>query len=217
MARRSTTCKRCVQFVDVWKQSLTSNSHGCGACKNVFDASCWSSNLTKAHQSKNRDLVCSECRQRGFVTGKYTDYQCEDCGEVFGCKKFKKHVLQNAQRQKTSRRICIDCTQKLRCCICKVAYKRESWTKNERSNHAARGTRLVCQTCRASGFHAFSIAAFKCQTCECLLGSRKFDIELLTRYKKGESVQLRCLQCPKRRTKEASCSSGYQINVQDLP
>ena len=203
MARRSTTCKRCVQFEDVWKQSLTSNSHGCGACKNMIDASCWSSSLTRAHQPKNRDLVCSECRQRGYLTGKYTDYQCEDCGEMFGCKKFKKHVLQNAQRQKTSRRSCIDCMQKLRCCSCKVAYNRESWTRTERNNHKAQGTKLVCKSCRAAGFHPCNVTAFKCQTCECLLGSRKSDFKMLKRDKKQQSVQLRCLQCPGRRRKEA--------------
>ena len=208
MAQRSTPCKRCVHSEHIWKQSLTSQSHGCGACKNVFKASCWSANLTKAHQSKNHDLVCPDCKKRGYASGKYTDYQCEDCGQMFGCKKFKKHVLQNAQRQTTSRRICIDCAQKLRCCSCKIAYHQESWTKTERNNHKAQGTKLVCKSCRAAGFRPCNVTAFKCQTCECLLGSKKFDSGLLRKHTQGKGVHLRCLECSERKTKHADVHLG---------
>ena len=44
-------CKRCVERDDVWKQSLTGDSHGCAACKNVFNARSWTGDAIKKHRS----------------------------------------------------------------------------------------------------------------------------------------------------------------------
>ena len=45
-------------------------------------------------------------------------------------------------------------TLKIRCDRCQKAFDKECWTKARRQNKTRRGTKLVCQTCRAEGCHA---------------------------------------------------------------
>ena len=121
-------CKRCVERDDIWKQSLTPNGHGCSACKNVFDASCWNAMRVKHHRHCDRDLVCPGCAERGYAPGKYDEHQCEECFEKFGSLKFDKYVLKNTKTRK-NRLVCKECQTKLRCGKCKTTYEMKCWTK----------------------------------------------------------------------------------------
>ena len=90
-------CKLCAGRDTAWKNCLNSNSHGCSACKNVFDASSWNAEMVRNHRRFDRDLVCPACAERGYAPGKYDERQCEECFEKFGSLKFEKSVLQNAK------------------------------------------------------------------------------------------------------------------------
>ena len=41
-------CKVCIERKDVWEQCLTTNGHGCSACKKVFEAKTWNAKMLRA-------------------------------------------------------------------------------------------------------------------------------------------------------------------------
>ena len=166
----SPRCRCCVAHEGVWKGSLQAHSHACSACKNVFVKDSWKAEILHTHEREQRDLVCAGCRERGYMPGKYTEYQCQDCLEEFGCCRFEKHVMQNAKRQKQSRLVCRTCrakAQQLRCSKCDKAYEDKAWTRIERQNHRGSRyrTKLVCSACRALGLHPSNLQDYTCHTC----------------------------------------------------
>ena len=188
-------CKRCVERDD-WNHSLTPNSHGCSACKKVFDAGAWSAQIIRHHRHSNRDLVCPGCAERGIAPGKYDEHQCEECLERLGRLAFDKYVLYNAKRQEKSRLVCLNCQTKLRCGKCKTAYELKYWSKSERDHHASsQGTTLVCKACRALGFHPCDLETYTCQTCACSYGARRFQKIQLDNHKNHNRKKLQCMQC----------------------
>ena len=56
-------------------------------------------------------------------------------------------------------------------------------------------TKLVCQACRAQGFHPRNLDAFTCQTCKGNFGSTRFSRVLLNHYKQTPRARLRCTRC----------------------
>eukprot|EP00959_Pyramimonas_sp_CCMP1952_P167980 3510557-Pyramimonas_sp.AAC.1 len=76
-------CKRCAERDD-WKRSLTPQSHGCSACKEVFEEGAWGAKVMKHHRYSDADLACPGCAERGFAPGQIDEHQCEDCLEHLG-------------------------------------------------------------------------------------------------------------------------------------
>ena len=123
LAETNTTtagCKRCAERDTAWKNCLTSDGHGCSACKNVLDASSWTWERVRAHRRFDRDLVCPSCAERGYAPGKYDEHQCEECFDKLGSLKFDKFVLSHTKIRK-NRLVFKECHTKLRCSKCKTA------------------------------------------------------------------------------------------------
>ena len=38
----------------------------------------WNAKMVQKHRLFDRDLVCPDCAKRGYASGKYDEYQCED-------------------------------------------------------------------------------------------------------------------------------------------
>ena len=68
-------------------------------------------------------------------------------------------------------------TSKIRCDRCRQAYAKEYWTSCQRSRKKHRGANLVCQACRAQGFHAYDgkLRAYRCRMCAGTFGSKKIS------------------------------------------
>ena len=148
----SPICRRCVRYDHLWKQQLGLGAHGCSVCKKVFEASHWNDNLIRQHRSKNRDLVCSGCSQRGHVAKTYNaddykEYECTSCLKSWGSGKFDRHMLYDAKRKKGSTLLCKECQRSFRCGSCHEVFERERWM-------TCRMSKLVCRGCRAQGFRA---------------------------------------------------------------
>jgi hypothetical protein len=87
----------------------------CANCHEVFVETHWSKDKVKKHKNLNRDLVCSECSEKGFSAGRYKQYQCQQCSEMYGSMKFKRWDVDNFNRGKTSRLKCMHYTS---ICLC---------------------------------------------------------------------------------------------------
>ena len=145
-------CKRCGQYDHLWKHPLGPGTHACSACKQVFEASQWSENLIRQHRSKNRDLVCADCAQRGHIvktcrTDDYKEYTCTCCEKSWGTGRFYRHMLQDVKRKKGTKLLCKSCFGYFRCDSCHELFKKERWMN-------CRMSKLVCRDCRAQGLGA---------------------------------------------------------------
>ena len=86
----------------------------------------------------------------------------------------------------------------LQCSKCKFAGPDACWTQKQRENHRRRMTKLVCQACRAQGFHPRNLDAYTCQNCKGNSGSLQFDKVMLNNYRQRQQcrrVRLHCVQC----------------------
>ena len=195
-SQEASRCKRCIERDDVWNQNLKLNDHGCSACKKVFDASAWSWKVIKSHRERDRDLVCADCTERGYASGKYEEHQCEECLEIFGSLKFDRKRKYNTKRSQSCRLLCEDCVKSLRCSTCKTRYGLKYWSKQERKNHnSCLKTKLVCKACRAQGFTPWSVEAYTCHTCLCKFGPNKFATHALQNFINKRRAKVQCLQC----------------------
>ena len=169
--------------------------------KNVFDASSWVETLMKNHLYHDRDLVCSDCAERGYEPGKHTEYQCQECLGKFGSSMFDKTLLFNKKRgekyREKERLACHPCRTHLRCSKCKTAYELSYWSRNERRNHSnpTIQVKLVCKECRARGINPHDLKTYKCQTCNEKFGALKFDKVQIHNYNANIIWKLNCLQC----------------------
>ena len=156
--------------------------------------------LLQNHRYKDRDLVCPDCSERGYETGKYTEYQRRDCLGKFGSLMFDKQMLHNTKRgekyRQNQRLVCQPCRTMLRCSKCKTAYERSYWSRNERRNHSnpAIQVKLVCKDCRAKGINPRDLKTYKCQTCYGKFGALKFDKVQIHNYNANIICKLNCLQ-----------------------
>ena len=192
-------CKHCAERNTPWKNSLTSNGHGCSACKNVLDASSWSREMVRAHRRFDRDLVCPSCAEQGYAPGQYDEHQCEECLEKFGSLRFDKHLLLAVKKRKKSRLVCRDCQKKLRCAKCNTAYELEYWSKRERTKHfSSQQTKLICTACREQGFHPHDLETYQCEECLKKFGGLKFPGNVLAGVKKRKKPRLECRDCQSR-------------------
>ena len=66
-------------------------------------------------------------------------------------------------------------TLKIRCDRCQKAFGKTHWTKLERNHRKYYQTKLVCQACRADGFHAWNLRAYPCHMCAGMFGSKRYD------------------------------------------
>ena len=198
---RSAVCKRCVAHEEVWKQKLTPNKHGCSACKNVFDASTWTRDGRKKHQSRDQDLVCPSCTGRGYAPGKYDELQCEACLLSFGENKFDQKLRKRAKvsvKRKKTPLVCLDCKKKLPCSICKRPQDVHQWTIAERRHHkSSRKTALVCGDCRVMGFLPSDTSTYTCHMCKGRFGQRMFQTDQIKNYKHHGTKSLVCMRCVK--------------------
>ena len=85
--RGTSLCVQCDERTD-WKGTLTSNSHGCSACLNVFETTTWSAKILNHHRNSKRQLVCPACADLGYAPGKYESHECEECLNEFGSLRF---------------------------------------------------------------------------------------------------------------------------------
>ena len=92
------------------------------------------------------------------------------------------------------------CIDVVRCDRCQKAYGKKDWTRQERYRNKVRKTRLICQACRAEGFHPRDLKAYTCQRCRRSLGAKKYNLYMLAKYKKhartGKESDLICKDCP---------------------
>ena len=198
--RGRTKAPECTQrstWHDMWNQPLTPLDHVCSACKNVFDASSWQRHTIYMHQSKDVDLVCPDCTERGYSAGKYEAYECRDCKQKLGSLKFAKMELYNFKRKTSRVLVCQACQKQFQCQKCKTVFKAEHWTKAERRNHRSdQKTPLVCKDCRALGRRPSDLASYDCQGCGRALGAKMFNTDQLKNYKYHQKVKkLKCKQC----------------------
>ena len=189
---------------------MLENCHGCSKCKRILSETQWSKDVLKHHQAKKRELVCSDCQQKGYSTGRYEDYPCKQCQNSYGSLKYNAQDLKNFKRENQSKLICQECKSKLRCAACKVAFPRTAWTKKERDNYECRNERekptaLVCKGCRKAGYTPDDVETYTCQHCHKKEGCKSFDPELIHHRKTHGRQKMICNTCiPKlaTRTKE---------------
>ena len=98
-----TVCPQCVEHVARWDHSLTPNAHGCSACKRVFHHEHWSGRA---------------CTKRGYTSGRYGSYRCQQCLEELRSARFERHLLQDAKIQKEATLISEECGWKTVCTGC---------------------------------------------------------------------------------------------------
>ena len=189
-------CKVCIERKDVWEQCLTTNGHGCSACKKVFEAKTWNAKMVKRHRLFDRDLVCSDCAERGYASGKYDEYQCEECFEILGSLKFDRRSKYKKKRRKNFRLVCQECLRVTRCSSCNTKYEAKYWTKPEQKNHAScLQTKLLCKACRAQGFNPWNLKAYRCQACAYKFGANRFNKRKLYNFNSKRTRKLLCLHC----------------------
>ena len=83
-------------------------------------------------------------------------------------------------------------TLKIRCDRCQKAFGKKHWTKLERNHRKYYQTKLVCQACRADGFHAWNLRAYPCHLCAGMFGSNKYN---LRSKKKQKGSSITCKDC----------------------
>ena len=175
---------------------MTPNSHGCSACKKVFEASAWNATRLRNHRRFDRDLVCPGCAERGYASGKYDQHQCEECFEMLGSLKFDRQSKSKKKRVKNCRLVCQECLRKHRCSSCKTRYELKYWSKHERKNHnSCLKTKMVCKDCRAQGFTPWNLEAYTCHTCSGKFGVNKFGTSEAKYFNCKRRTKLQCLQC----------------------
>ena len=195
VSTENSLCKRCSEHGTEWKDTLSLGCHGCSACKRVLPASLWPGVAMRRHQL-GEDLVCPACLERGYAIGRYESYKCNGCLEHLGHLRFDARRLQKAVHENHSDLICEKCrTSTFQCCNCRQHLGGEFWTKNEMTNSVGKGTKLICNTCRAKGIRAFSLEQYTCHACRNVFGAGKFPKRVLKRLKKGVQLHLVCLQC----------------------
>ena len=90
-------------------------------------------------------------------------------------------------------------TLKIRCDRWQKAFGKKHWTKVERNHRKYYQTKLVCQACRADGFHAWNLRAYPCHMCAGMFGSKRYDTYKLQYYqkctKRKRSSRLICKDC----------------------
>ena len=126
-----TVCPQCVAHVARWDHSLTPITHGCSACKHVFHDEHWSENLMCQPHSKHGDLVCRACTERGYASGRYGSYRCQQCLEELRSARFERHLLPDVERQKGATLICEDCQWKTQCARCDARFEDKYWAKSK--------------------------------------------------------------------------------------
>ena len=91
-----------------WSSPLRSNTHGCSKCRKVLDQGHWSKVELKNHRQFQRDLVCADCCRNGFSTGRYEQYECQQCRLTLGSLTCAKMMLADFKRGQSSHLICED-------------------------------------------------------------------------------------------------------------
>ena len=152
--------------------------------------------MVKLHSHHRRDLVCADCMNNGCSPGRYEQYDCQQCHLTFGSLKFATMSLKNFKHGSSSRLICQECQQKLKCAACQVAFHRTHWSKTERDNHEGKQqTRLVCKGCRKNGYNADDVKTYTCQECQKHSGWKEFDPNLMHNFKHHGRSKLLCKPC----------------------
>ena len=164
----------------------------------------WPKVQRKNHFSSQRTkLVCKACRAQGFHPADLETYTCQTCACEFGGHNFDQDLLgdyKNRSRKRPRRLMCLQCAaaekRMLRCARCTTAYEWEYWPKWARTNHSSsQQTKLVCQACRAQGFHPGDLKTYTCQTCAREFGAKKINQNQLHHFKYHQRKKLRCMQC----------------------
>jgi len=130
-------------------------------------------------------------REKNFNT-----YKCARCDTLWGHLKFAKQShcdLERKEREKTL--YCLECENKIKCAACNTWYSESSWSMNERKQHRCIDATLVCRICRDKGCTARDTKLYTCQNCECQVGSKKFDKNLLYNFKHRLRPTLICISC----------------------
>lgn len=184
-------CKRCSERDESWTRRIRPEEHGCSACKAIFNARFWDRQIIYNHRSYNRDLVCSNCTDRGYAPGMYETYKCDDCLQSWGSLMFDRNTKKQSKRLKKTKLICNQCDGQLRCDRCLKRFDIKLWSKNaRRGNH-----QLVCDACRAMGFHAGDLQSYSCDICKKELGGKKFEANQVRNFKQRETSKMHCLEC----------------------
>ena len=214
-------CKRCQSKRKTKQQKQTRSDsnrrllhhHQCRRCKIYFEDAKFPQKPAGAHSRKRVACVCEACRDQGFHCRNLSAYTCQTCKGNFGSRRFKEGLLKRYKQRHYVQLQCTRCdaqkskkaatasmqkmTQqhRLRCSKCKTEYEDACWTRVERQNHRAQHTPLVCEACRAQGFHPRNLEAYACQTCRSNLGSKRFNQVMLYNYKQRPGAKLECMQC----------------------
>ena len=179
----------------------------CSKCNVAYDDACWTRNELLNYRSGKTKIVCKACRAKGFRPHNLEAYPCQECKGNFGTRRFNNAQLVRFRRKRKTHLVCTGCqTSVLRCSKCAVAYDDACWTLAER--RASRRTKLVCNPCRAQGFHPRSLQAYTCQSCKGNFGYLRFS-KLQRQYSEQRSfVKLVCLQCIAQETDKEATSTA---------
>ena len=173
------------------------NSHGCRACRKIFDNREWPKQILKNHQHSKRKLICSACKAEGFTTYCTDGVTCRMCGKKRGVGKFSKHARYD-QRRRNSILICHDCIDRRRCqgvnCVAildKSSVSAREWKYKKRHPHSF----LLCNNCKAKGLSKKDNNVYQCTNCKNMFGCKRFDPDQLRKVKRGKQNKLECKIC----------------------
>ena len=87
--QKTSICRICAEKMP--HDQCNAEMHRCDVCMQQFHTKTWPMHTIKNHaRCAKRKLVCTRCSENGYTTKDVNTYQCKDCGNCMGNKKFGK-------------------------------------------------------------------------------------------------------------------------------
>ena len=193
--QKTSICRICAEKMP--NDQCNAEMHRCDVCMQQFHTKTWPMHTVKNHtRCTKRKLVCTRCSENGYTTKDVNTYQCKDCGNCMGNKKFGKKDLKNLKaRGNPALLSCSRCKALVKCVTCKNGYEKGYWSTTARKNAKHKGYALVCKECRKRGCTSRNPALYTCTTCSEMFGAAKLDAISFTNFKQHGRTTLTCSNC----------------------
>ena len=84
----------------------------CVACKDMVNANLYTETQIQNFFSHGRSLLCASCENLGHTVHDIGKYECKDCKQLFGRRKFEATRIMNHNAGHSSGLICQDCRER---------------------------------------------------------------------------------------------------------
>ena len=188
-------CRICAEKFP--NKQCNADIHRCSACIQEFPTRAWPKIAMRKHtRFPRRMLICTTCKENGYMASNVNTYKCKNCGNCMGCGKFEDKDLKNAKaRGKLARLGCSRCKMLIKCATCKKEHGKEYWSRKARNNTKSKGSALICKQCRHLGCTSRDPALYTCTTCSGMFGAAKLDPKSFVNFKSHGRRTLTCSNC----------------------